>query len=333
MSPVPQPPRSLADEALADPAMDQALTWLIELDDSNPEQQASFQAWLHADPANRQAFAKAQAIWNSQPVRQAAVLLAQPAAPSAAPPAVQPGPLPTCRRLRGRWKPLAMAAVVLLGLFNFSNLSVRLQADHLTSVGERQRLQLADGSRVLLNTHSAFTGQPAGRQRGARLYQGEAYFEVPLEPGRPLEVEAGPIRMQANSTDFSVRYLDGVAQVKVQRGAVDVRAVHGDASIRLDAGESLEVSQAGFGDREKLDPAKDLAWVQGRLVLDNCPLGDALDELRRYYPGLIINTNSALDRIRVTGNYRLEHPLDVVRSLARIASANVRELPMLVILD
>ncbi|MCF5825279.1 FecR family protein, partial [Pseudomonas syringae] len=221
----------------------------------------------------------------------------------------------------------------LLGLFSFSNLPLRLQADHLTVVGERQRLELADGSRVLLNTDSAFSSRIDDQQRSARLLQGEAFFEVPSRPGLPLEIDAGPVRMSANSTEFSVRYLDGVAQVDVQRGAVDVRALRGDSSLSLAAGERIRVGPGGFGHREKLDPARDLAWVQGRLIFDNSPLSEVLAELRRYYPGWIINTNAQLDRVAVTGNYRLDNPLDVVRSLAQITSASVHEMPALVILN
>ncbi|MCF5470843.1 DUF4880 domain-containing protein [Pseudomonas syringae] len=301
--------------------MDQALTWLIELEDADAERLACFQEWLNADPEHARAFDKARAIWQSQPVQLAAEDIAQPRKRSA------------WRRIRPHWKPLATAAVLLLGLFSFSNLPLRLQADHLTVVGERQRLELADGSRVLLNTDSAFSSRIDDQQRSARLLQGEAFFEVPSRPGLPLEIDAGPVRMSANSTEFSVRYLDGVAQVDVQRGAVDVRALRGDSSLSLAAGERIRVGPGGFGHREKLDPARDLAWVQGRLIFDNSPLSEVLAELRRYYPGWIINTNAQLDRVAVTGNYRLDNPLDVVRSLAQITSASVHEMPALVILN
>eukprot|EP01034_Spumella_vulgaris_P045765 gene45765-57026_t len=95
----------------------------------------------------------------------AAVALAAPRKPGA------------WRRIKPHWKPLATAAVLMLGLFSFSNLPVRLQADHLTVVGERQRLQLDEGSNVLLNTDSAFSSTTRDHQRIARLYQGEAFFE------------------------------------------------------------------------------------------------------------------------------------------------------------
>ncbi|MNQ39708.1 fec operon regulator FecR [compost metagenome] len=236
-------------------------------------------------------------------------------------------------RLRPHWKPLATAAVLILGLFSFSNLPMRLQADHLTVIGERQRLQLEDGSKVLLNTNSAFSSTIDDQRRVARLYQGEAYFEVAANPGLPLEIDAGPVTASVRDTTFAVRYLDGIAQVRVQRGDVDLRSAHSDARVRLSAGESIRIGPNGFDQPARLDPATDLAWVQGRLVFENCPLNQVLAELRRYYPGWIINTNEQLANVAVTGNYRLDQPLDVVRSLAHITSARLQEFPALVILN
>jgi transmembrane sensor len=65
-------PVALAKAVLSDPAMDQALTWLVELETATPEQRVVFNAWIQADPANRDAFDRAQAIWNSHSVRDAA---------------------------------------------------------------------------------------------------------------------------------------------------------------------------------------------------------------------------------------------------------------------
>lgn len=303
-------------------AMDQALDWLIVLGSADEEQTRQFHAWLAADPLNAATFARAQAIWDGPQVVQCAQSLA-----------AKPAKVTLIKRLRPHWKPLATAAMLILGLFSFSNLPMRLQADHLTVVGERQRLQLEDGSKVLLNTNSAFSSSINERQRVARLYQGEAFFEVAANRGQPLEIDAGPVQASVRDTDFAVRYLDGVAQVNVQRGDVDLRATHNDARVRLSAGESIRIGPNGFDRPAKLDAATDLAWVQGRLIFENCPLDKVLAELRRYYPGWIINTNEQLADVNVTGNYRLDQPLDVVRSLAHITSARLQEFPALVILN
>ena len=314
--PSPSPAQDTAD------AMDQALDWLIVLDSPNEEQTRQFQQWLAADPAHADAFARAQAIWNGPQITQCAQSLA-----------ARPAKITVLSRLRPHCKPLATAAVLILGLFSFSNLPMRLQADHLTVVGERQRLQLEDGSKVLLNTNSAFSSTINDQQRVARLFQGEAYFEVAANRGLPLEIDAGPVTASVRDTSFAVRYLDGVAQVRVQRGDVDLRSAHSDARVRLSAGESIRIGPNGFDQPARLDPATDLAWVQGRLVFENCPLNQVLAELRRYYPGWIINTNEQLANVSVTGNYRLDQPLDVVRSLAHITSAKLQEFPALVILN
>ena len=315
------PPASARDSASSS-AMDQALDWLIVLECPSAEQSRDFQAWLGADPRNAEAFAKAQAIWDGPQVAQCAHTLGN-----------RKPKVSVLGRLRPHWKPLATAAVLILGLFSFSNLPMRLQADHLTVVGERQRLQLEDGSKVLLNTNSAFSSTINEQKRVARLYQGEAFFEVAAEPGLPLEIDAGPVTASVRDTSFAVRYLDGIAQVRVQRGDVDLRSAHSDARIRLSAGESIRIGPNGFDQPARLDPATDLAWVQGRLVFENCPLSQVLAELRRYYPGWIINNNEQLANVSVTGNYRLDQPLDVVRSLAHITSAKLQEYPALVILN
>ncbi|RLU10253.1 glycerol-3-phosphate ABC transporter substrate-binding protein [Pseudomonas prosekii] len=315
-SQLPEPARDPAD------AMDQALDWLIVMGSPSEEQSRQFHEWLAADPLHAEAFAKAQAIWDGPQVVQCAHNLA-----------AQPAKVSVLARLRPHWKPLATAAVLLLGLFSFSNLPMRLQADHLTVVGERQRLQLEDGSKVLLNTNSAFSSTINDQQRVARLYQGEAFFEVPANRDQALEIDAGPVKASVRDTDFAVRYLDGVAQVRVQRGDVDLRATRDDARVRLSAGESIRIGPNGFDRPAKLDAATDLAWVDGRLVFENCPLSQVLAELRRYYPGWIINNNEQLADVAVTGNYRLDQPLDVVRSLAHITSARLQEFPALVILN
>ena len=310
----------IAEDVLSDSAMDQALDWLIELDTADARQQARFQEWLQADSRHRDAFAKVQAVWHSQPVAQAASAL-KPHKPNA------------LKRLRHHWLPFATAALLVLGVFTFSNLGLRMQADHLTVVGERQRLQLADGSKVLLNTNSAFSSDITAEKKVARLLQGEAFFEVSASQGQPLEVLAGSVSMRARSGDFAVRYQDGVAQIQVKNGALAVRSPQDSAEVKLDSGDSIRVGPEGFSHREKLDQATDLAWVDGRLVFDNCPMSEVLAELRRYYPGWIVNTNSRLEGVAVTGNYRLDNPLDVIRSLAQITSAQMHELPALVILN
>ena len=301
-------------------ALDEALDWLVRLQCASEADTLAFEQWLSAAPENAEAYVEAEALWNGAPLRQAAMHMHQHQRRSLR------------SRLRAHWKPLATAAVLLVGLFTFGNLPVRLQADHLTVVGERQRLELDDGAKILLNTNSAFASELQGGRQVARLLQGEAYFQVPGGAQLPLEVQAGPLRAQVRDTDFAVRYLDGEAQVRVQRGDVDLQGAR-DQRIRLSAGDSISVGPQGFGQRQRPDLNKDLAWVDGRLVFENCPLSQVLAEVRRYYPGWIINRNDRLGDMAVTGNYRLDQPLETLRALAHITSAQLHEFPAVVIIN
>jgi len=306
---------------LQDSAMDQALDWLITLECANDAQKSAFNDWLNADPAHARAYAKANAVWNGQPLLAAAHTLQTRRAPG------------VMRRVSRYWKHAAAAAVLVITVGGYSNVPLRLQADHLTMVGERQRLQLEDGSKVLLNTNSAFSSKLVNAQGNARLYQGEAFFEVPANLELPMLLDAGPVRASVRDSAFAVSYLNGEAHVRVQRGDVELRVKSVGTQMRLSAGNSVSIGPNGFGQPVKLNPQTDLAWVQGRLVFENCPMGKVLDEVRRYYPGWILSNNDKLANVAVTGNYRLDQPLDIVRSLAHITSSSLSEYPALVILN
>ncbi|WP_415842660.1 FecR family protein, partial [Pseudomonas reidholzensis] len=314
------PPPSPAGPDARARAMDEALDWLVRLQCASEADTRDFEAWLSAAAENAEAYVEAEALWNGAALRQAAVQVHQQQRKTVG------------GRLRRHWKPLATAALLLVGLFTAGNLPVRLQADHLTVVGERQRLQLDDGAKVLLNTNSAFASERRDGRPVARLLQGEAYFQVTGDSPLPLEVQAGPLRAQVRDTDFAVRYLDGEAQVRVQRGDVDLQAAS-NQRVRLSAGDSISVGPQGFGQRLRPDMHKDLAWIEGRLVFENCPLSQVLAEVRRYYPGWIISRNAQLEQVSVTGNYRLDQPLETLRALAHITSATLHEYPAVVILN
>lgn len=308
-----------------DQQMAEALDWLMLEDDMDAATRERFEAWLAASQGNAQAYQHVRNAWQSPLLTAAAARLEHHLILKAAP-----------RRSRRLWRPVAAAAAVVLavGVALQSDLLLRLRADHLTAVGERQNLNLADGSKVLLNTDTALSSSINDQQRVARLYRGEAYFDVAHDRSRPFEVEAGPVQVTVRGTAFAVRYLGNEAEVSVQRGEVDLRTRLDDARVSLGAGDSIRVGPQGFGERQHGgDSQSQLAWVHGRMVFENCPMSQVLAELRRYYPGWIVNANERLENVSVTGNWRLDDPLGVARSLAQISSAQLHEYPKLLILN
>lgn len=305
--------------------LDQALDWFIRLqgDGAGDEDRRACAAWCAADPRNARAWTLAEALWDSPLLTGA--LAAPESLPEQAPRPAPSPPIPVrpaARRPVTR-RPLAWAAAVLvaLGLGWAADLPVRIQADHRTATGVQDRVTLADGSRVLLDTGSAIATDLAGPGRQTRLLRGAAFFEVTPDAARPFRVEAGPATVTVVGTAFAVRYLDGRVTVTVRHGTVDVAPL-GGPPVRLQAGEEVAVTPSGIGAGHPADLAAALGWADGRLVFEDRPLGAVLAELDRYHRGLIVVPDTLAAR-RITGNYRLDDPARTAAALAGLVHADL----------
>ncbi len=75
------------------------------------------------------------------------------------------------------------------------------------------------------------------------------------------------------------------------------------------------------------DASEALAWREGRIAFDNAKLGTVLGELQRYYSGRIVVLDSRVNRMLVTGNYRLDNVEGAIRTLADAAGVGMTRIP------
>jgi ferric-dicitrate binding protein FerR (iron transport regulator) len=165
--------------------------------------------------------------------------------------------------------------------------------------GERTAILLTDSTNVRLGGESRLTVPPGfgERLRGVGL-QGTATFTVAQGQERVFQVRAKNAVIRALGTEFAVRaYADeNFVAVRVKEGEV---AVEGDDETRrLTAGQALIVDDGGAlrePTPDELDAA--LGWTEGRLVLRQMPVRDALKHLQRWYAlGLVVRDSAILDR-------------------------------------
>lgn len=303
--------RAPADEPLP---LEEALDWFVRLqaDDAGPAERAAFAAWRVADPRHARAWALAEAMWAS-PTFTRALETATPA------------PRATAEGRRGVGRRLAACAATLLvavGVGWAFDLPLRLQADHRTATGGRASVALADGSRVLLDTRTALADDVGGVERHTRLLEGTAFFEVAPDSARPFRVAAGPATVTVVGTAFAVRYVDGRVTVTVREGVVEVRGTAPGRVVRLRPGQQVEVTDGAVGESRTVDLASSLAWMDGRLVFEDRPLGAVLAELDRYHPGIIV-VPAGLAGVRITGSYRLDDPVRTAGMLAGLVHADM----------
>ena len=173
----------------------QAMDFILKrnLDDWTAEDQAEFDTWLSQSLAHKTAYWRLNSIW-----RRADRLTAlRPLAPQTTP------ALPGSSRRTTILK--AAAALVLFagagGIVSFLLSGPRTQT-YATPVGGHKSIELADGSRIELNTDTVLRARVDAQRRFVELVQGEALFHVKHDAAHPFTVIAAQHRITDLGTSF-----------------------------------------------------------------------------------------------------------------------------------
>ncbi|MFV3412936.1 FecR family protein [Pseudomonas nitroreducens] len=297
---------------------DEAIERLVHLHsgDAGAAERLDFLRWRGLSVDHEQAAREAEALWGVLPETRHAQRYRQRA-----------------RRPRRVLAMAAAACVAALGLaIALPRPLAGLYADYATRTGERRMLELADGSRVWLNSDSALSVDFGPQQRRLRLHGGEALFEVAKDAGRPFVVEARGGEVRAVGTRFDVDSRGPQVRVDVTEGVVQVSSA-GGAPVRLSAGERLSYREAAAPEPvQPLDLSSASAWQRGKLIFNQRPLAEVLDELERYVPGRIVLTDSALRQHKVSGVFDLQDPGALLKTLEHLQPVKVTHLPWLVLI-
>ena len=179
---------------------------------------------------------------------------------------------------------------------------------YITAVGRTSTITLADGSRVTLDADSALAVHPFGAHRRVDLERGRAFFQVAHAPSRPFIVAFDGQTVTAVGTAFDVAIGATESDVALTEGKVRVaragRGLDAPVSADLDVGMRLAVSAGVQWRVSRVDPAKELAWLDGRLIFDNTPLREAALEMNRYSAKKLVIGDPALGRRSIVGVFR-----------------------------
>jgi transmembrane sensor len=283
--------------------------WRLDRDGRAPEREAELEAWLGGDSRRRGAYLQAEASWR---LLDRANLLTGDAAPTGG-----HGELLARRKLLIGGGAAIAASLAGLGLVLSSGRRIS------TVTGEVRRVPLGDGSVAAVNTRSVIQVAFHTRQRTIRLDDGEAWFRVAKDVGRPFVVEAGNVRVRAVGTAFSVRRRESGAEVIVTEGVVETWALRGeDRMLRLAAGEAAFVN-ADPGVTSTITPGIDvdrkLAWREGKVELSGETLAEAVDEFNRYNQSQLVIREPTAAHARLYGEFRADDP----STFAKAANASL----------
>jgi transmembrane sensor len=189
-----------------------------------------------------------------------------------------------------------------------------LAADYRTQTGEQEKVVLADGSQLIMNTATSVDIAYSDYERRLILRQGEIYITTApdVRQARPLLVQTRHGTAQALGTQFNVRLKPHETRVSVQQGQVKLRSGNGLHSLMIASGNQAGLSNDAVTD---LTPnTNESAWLDGKLVAEQMRLGAFLDELSRYRSG-VIRYDQTVANMVVSGVFPLLDTDRVLQSL------------------
>lgn len=291
---------------------EEAIGWVVRLRGATAEDWDRFTDWLEADAAHAAAYEEAALADEA---------LGDLAGPD---PLVVPRPLPQApdrrwgtRRMFVGWGiAAAIAGVIGYGAMQPSQDLYAVE----TGAGQRQTVQLADGSRIDLNGGTRLTLDRANA-RFARLERGEALFTVVHDDQRPFEVEAGGALLRDMGTVFNVESRDGVMEVGVAEGAVLFNPDR--EAVNLTPGMTLRAAR-GEAVVSRAQPDAITGWREGRLTYASAPVADVAADLSRNL-GVPVAAAGEIAARPFTGVIRLDRqPEQDVRRAALLMGVGAR---------
>ena len=174
--------------------------------------------------------------------------------------------------------------------------------------GGEYRVELEDGTKVWINSASRLRYPVifSGDTREVYL-EGEAYFEVRKDVGRPFIVHSGGQKVTVLGTSFGITcYASEVNDyTTLVSGKVNVEFGQGNQSFVLDPGMQVAYNKAsGAVTERKVDVAEFVAWKEGKYVFKQKRLEDILSTLSRWYDFDVFYQNTDVKDVLFSGELR-----------------------------
>ncbi|WP_064118223.1 FecR family protein [Pseudomonas fluorescens] len=301
-------------EAEYDAITDAAAHWCMRLHavDCTDQERRDFQQWHDAHPLHAFEYEAMLEIWD------VAEHLPRPEAANVVP----------IRPPSRAWRQYALAAgVCALALplaavagWNLGWLPNSYQ--HFAATDNVRQVTLSDGSQLELNLNTDLTFSNYKDERRVTLKKGEAFFTVSHDMTHPFVVRAGEGKIRVTGTRFNVWLYEDQVRVNLIEGSVLVSsntALPGDGlrlgpsmQARYKQGDYMpQISQTYPGDNA-------LAWRNGKLVLDNLALNDALPLINRYLDTPLMLADSSTGSIRLGGIYNIKELNNLPSALPKV---------------
>lgn len=231
------------------------------------------------------------------------------------------------RRRRFMVAAASLIALVTAGAWAWQKFNAEIPMQMVsTEFGKIQKLELADGSTVTLNANSILRFAEEFTQQDTRelWLDGEAYFEVAHQDGKPFIVhtQKGDVRVLGTSFNVSQRKAD--LEVTLVEGKVQLQLAN-ETKINMQPNEQVRFS-ANTVDVFKADVESVTAWKQNRMVFKNVSIARIIERLGNDFGWTVKVNDKALLSRKVNAQIPKNDPGLLLEALSAIYDLKVEKV-------
>ena len=240
-------------------------------------------------------------------------------------------------KIKNRNSYLKYAAIILMVVV--SSVALYLNKDYLskpvqsnqfltktTLPGQKSIIDLADGSRIYLNSSSTITYPKVFDYKRKFYLEGEAFFEVKPDKTRPFIVIANDLKTTVLGTSFNIDARPNINKVaitvktgKVAVSRIDSVVDDNNSLAVLSQFQKLTYFENDFiiESLDKVD--KVTGWINNHFIFEKTPLKDIISVLEYNYGVNIHMENEIIGNCKLTATFRDESLYYVLNAIKQAA--------------
>lgn len=194
-----------------------------------------------------------------------------------------------------------------------------------------KEVRLPDQSTITLSKHTTLTYTDAfGRSLREVHLNGEAFFNIAADAGKPFIVRASHAGIKVVGTSFNVAGKQDRVEVSVAEGKVLVYTVH--ESRHLQAGQTAVITPDSIQVNTAVDP-NSWGYATQRFVFKDTYLHDVFADLAKGSPYAIKVSNKAIENCRLTATFENSSAESIISLIAETLDFKVTKDGMAFILE
>ena len=182
----------------------------------------------------------------------------------------------------------------------------------LVPAGKRVRVELSDGTRLVVNSQSKVIYPCRFNGDIRKIYaQGEVFLEVAHDKQHPFIVESEDFKLRVLGTKFNIsNYKGGATNIVLVEGSVEVTD-RNERKAQLVPSDLLNIADGAIAYQKQVDVAEYISWVDGVMLLNGNDLSHIIQKLSIYY-GIPIQCDPMVGKEKVYGKLDLKDDIDEV---------------------